>query len=287
MSPDWLGIVATQVLNALTTISALALIALGLAIIFGMMGIINLAHGEFFMIGAYVVWLVASVGGGFWLGLVAAPLAVGVIGAIIERGILRLLHERFLDTILATWGISVFLREGVRAVFGNDTKTVVAPFEGSVHFGPVVYPVYYLFVIAATAVILIATLLFFRNTLTGIRARAVLQRQDAAAVLGIDVSRMRVVSFAVGAAIAGFAGAVMSPLIGVYPAMGLKFVVQSFMAVILGGLGGIGGVLAGSAVIGSLQSLLTFTIEPVVGATLTLVLVIVILCFRPKGLFRL
>lgn len=287
MSPDWLGIVATQFLNGLTTISALALIALGLAIIFGMMGIINLAHGELFMIGAYVLWLVLAVGGNFWLGLIAAPLIVGVIGAVIERGVLRLLHERFLDTILATWGISVFLREGVRAVFGNDTKTVIAPFEGSVQLGPVVYPVYYLFVIAATVVILVTTLLFFRNTLTGIRARAVLQRQDAAAVLGIDISRMRVVSFAVGAAIAGFAGAVMSPLIGVYPAMGLKFVVQSFMAVILGGLGGIGGVLAGSAVIGGLQSVLTFTIEPVVGTTLTLALVIVILCFRPKGLFRL
>jgi urea transport system permease protein len=287
MSPDWLGIAATQVLNGLTTISALALIALGLAIIFGMMGIINLAHGEFFMIGAYVVWLVVAVGGNFWLGLIAAPLAVGMIGAIIERGILRLLHERFLDTILATWGISMFLREGVRAAFGNDTKTIIAPFEGSVQIGPIVYPIYYLFVIFATAVILTASLLFFRSTLTGIRARAVLQRHDAAAVLGIDISRMRAVSFAVGAAIAGFAGAVMSPLIGVYPAMGLKFVVQSFMAVILGGLGGIGGVLAGSAVIGGLQSLLTFIIEPVVGTTLTLVLVIVILCFRPKGLFRL
>lgn len=286
MTPDWTAIGVTQILNGATTISIFALIALGLAIIYGMMGIINLAHGEFFMLGAYTVWGALQIRAGFWVGLVAAPVVVALVGAILERGILRHLHARLLDTILVTWGISVFLREAVRAVFGNDTKTIVSPLEGSMTIGSIVYPVYYPFIVGMTIVILALTLWFFRSTLTGIRARAVLQRQEAAAVLGIDIGRMRTLSFAIGAATAGFAGAVMSPLIGVYPSMGLKFVVQSFMAVILGGLGGIGGVLAGSAVIGGLQSVLTFIMEPVVGATITLGLVIIILCFRPRGLFR-
>ncbi len=286
MTSDWIVIAITQVLNAATTISTFALIALGLAIIYGMMGIINLAHGEFFMLGAYALWLTMTVGGSFWLGLVAAALSVGLIGGILERAILRLLRDRFLDTILATWGISMFLREGVRAVFGNDTKTMVSPLPRSIQVGTVVYPVYYLFVIVVSLALVAGTLLFFRYTVTGIKARAVLQRHDAAAVLGINTQGMNTMSFALGAALAGVAGAVMSPLIGIYPSMGLKFVVQSFMAVILGGLGGLGGVLAGSAVIGGLQSVLTFIIEPVAGITLTLALVIVILCFRPRGLFQ-
>lgn len=286
MTSDWIAIGITQVLNAATTISTFALIALGLAIIYGMMGIINLAHGEFFMLGAYALWLTMTVGGSFWLGLVAAALSVGLIGGILERAILRLLRDRFLDTILATWGISMFLREGVRAVFGNDTKTMVSPLPRSIQVGTVVYPAYYLFVIVVSLALVAGTLLFFRYTVTGIKARAVLQRHDAAAVLGINTQRMNTMSFALGAALAGVAGAVMSPLIGIYPSMGLKFVVQSFMAVILGGLGGLGGVLAGSAVIGGLQSVLTFIIEPVAGITLTLALVILILCFRPRGLFQ-
>ena len=286
MTSDWIAIGVTQALNAATTISTFALIALGLAIIYGMMGVINLAHGEFFMLGAYALWLTMEAGGSFWLGLLMAAASLALIGAILERAILRLLRDRFLDTILATWGISMFLREGVRAVFGNDTKTMVSPLPASIHAGSVVYPVYYFFIIAVSLALVGGTLLFFRYTVTGIKARAVLQRHDAAAVLGINTRRMNTMSFALGAALAGVAGAVMSPLIGIYPSMGLGFVVQSFMAVILGGLGGLGGVLAGSAVIGGLQSMLTFFIEPVAGITLTLALVIVILCFRPRGLFQ-
>ncbi|MGH7318712.1 MAG: branched-chain amino acid ABC transporter permease [Candidatus Rokuibacteriota bacterium] len=286
MTSDWIAIGVTQALNAATTISTFALIALGLAIIYGMMGIINLAHGEFFMLGAYALWLTMEAGGSFWLGLLMAAASLALIGGILERAILRLLRDRFLDTILATWGISMFLREGVRGVFGNDTKTMVSPLPASIHAGSVVYPVYYFFVIAVSLALVGGTLLFFRYTVTGIKARAVLQSHDAAAVLGINTRRMNTMSFALGAALAGVAGAVMSPLIGIYPSMGLGFVVQSFMAVILGGLGGLGGVLAGSTVIGGLQSMLTFFIEPVAGITLTLALVIVILCFRPKGLFQ-
>lgn len=286
MSADWIAIGIIQTFNAATTISTFALIALGLAIIYGMMGVINLAHGEFFMLGAYAVWLAMGLGANFWMGLVVAAAAVALVGALLERVLLRFLSGRPLDTILATWGVSMFLREGIRGVFGNDTKTMVSPLPGSVSVAGVVYPVYYLFVISVSVALVAGTFLYFRYALTGIKIRAVLQRHDAAAVLGINTRRMNTVSFALGAGLAGFAGAVMSPLIGVYPGMGLKFVVQSFMAVILGGLGGIAGVLAGSAVIGGLQSFLTFVIEPVAGVTLTLALVILILCFRPRGLFQ-
>ena len=286
MDSESFTIVVTQVLNGLTTISIFALIALGLAVIYGMMGILNLAHGELFMIGAFSVWFTLHQGGPFWLGLVMAPLVAASVGALLERGILRFLRERVLDTLLATWGISVFLREGVRAIFGNDTKTIISPLEGSIHIGSLTYPVYYLFVILMTGVVIVCVFLFFRSTEIGIKARAVLQNQDAAAVLAIHIGKMRTISFALGAALAGLAGAIMSPLIGVYPSMGLKFVVQSFLAIILGGVGGIGGALVGSGVIGGLQSFLTFIMAPVIGTTITLGLVIIILCFRPNGIFR-
>lgn len=280
-----LDLVVTLGLNVISAILVLALVALGLAIIFGFMGVINLAHGAFLTVGAYVVWLTATeLGLGFWLGLVLAPLIVGVIGFLCEVLVIRYLYHRLLDTILATWGIALVIGEAIKLAVGTTSKQVSAPIQGGINLGITVYPAYRLFLIAFSLVVVIAVLGVFRWTALGVRLRAVIQDAESASLLGINQERMYQFAFAFGAALAGLAGAAVAPITTVDPGMGIPYLVQSFFAVILGGTGALIGVVPGSVVVAGSTNLMTFAIAPVVAQTAVFVLVIIIMVIRPEGI---
>lgn len=275
----------TLLLNALSAALALSLVALGLAIIFGFMGVINLAHGSFLTVGAYVAWMVpAKLGISFWVGLVLAPIIVGLIGALIERVVIRYLYDRLLDTILATWGISLALVELVKLAFGTTSKSVMNPLSGSVNLGVTVYPTYRLFLIGFCATILAAVFAFFQSTDIGVRLRAVIQDPDAASLQGLNKTRMYQYSFAGGAALAGVGGAAIAPITTVNPTMGVTYLLESFFAVILGGTGALIAVVPGSLIVAGSTNFMTFVISPIMAQTIVFVFVIVAMIIRPQGI---
>lgn len=276
---------ATLLLNALSAALALSLAALGLAIIFGLMGVINLAHGAFLTVGAYVVWAVPEMlGVSFWIGLILAPLVVGVLGALVERLVIRHLYDRLLDTILATWGISLAVIELIKLVFGSTSKSVSNPISGSVDLGVTVYPSYRLFLIGFCATVLTAVFVFFKTTDVGVRLRAVIQDSDAASLQGLNQARMYQYSFAFGAGLAGLAGAALAPITTVSPDMGVTYLVQSFFAIILGGTGALIAVIPGSIIVAGSVNFMTFMISPVLAQTIVFIFVIVIMIIRPQGI---
>lgn len=269
-------------LDALSAILMLALIAMGLMIIFGFMGVINLAHGAFLTLGAYTVWFVSTdLGLPFWVGLAVAPVAVGLVGLLIESLVLRHLYDRMLDTILATWGIAIVVREVIKIVFDTGTKGVSNPLPMRLTFGPATYPAYRVFIIGTSALILVGIFVLFFRTLYGVRLRAVIQNEEAAAALGLDQRRIYMSTFALGAGLAGFAGGVISPLSAVQPDMGLSYLIESFLAVILGGMGSFLGVVAGSAVVGGLMNLFAFWISAAEGQVIVYVIIVSIVALRP------
>lgn len=280
-----LDLSTTLLLNALSAAMVLSLVALGLAIIFGLMGVINLAHGAFLTVGAYVAWAVpAYFGGSFWIGLVLAPLIVGVLGILVERIVIRYLYHRLLDTILATWGISLVIIESIKLVFGTTSKSVQNPLSGSVDMGLTVYPSYRLFLIGLCTSVLVVVFVFFKTTDVGVRVRAVIQDSDAASLQGINNTRMNQYAFGLGAGIAGFAGAAITPITTVSPEMGVTYLIQSFFAVILGGTGALIAVVPGSLVVAGSTNFMTFFISPVVAQTLVFIFVILIMIVRPQGI---
>lgn len=278
---------ATQFLNSLSLSMILVLIALGLAIIFGLMGVINLAHSELFMLGAYTVVAVNQfVNTNFWLGLILAPIVVGLIGYLMEKGIINHLYKRPLDTLLVTWGISIVLRQLVKIVIGPGHKMVLPPITGVVTLLPGVnYPIYRLFIIGVTILILVGVFYAFLKTNLGLQCRAVIANRQMASALGINTYKCDSLVFSIGAGLAGLAGAIMSPLITVNTEMGLAFIAKSFFVVILGGLGNILGVVGGSLVIGFAESALSYWYSSIVAQIVVLFLAIVVIRFKPKGLF--
>ena len=272
------------VLNALTLISILMLVGLGLAIIFGLMNVINLAHGEFVTIGAYTLAFVESLSGSFWLALALAPIVGGAVGLLVERMMIRHLYTRPLATILATWGLSLVLQQLLQLGFGAAPQRVDGPLPGSAFVFGVAYPAYRLLLITAALSIMAACFAVFRWTRFGLDLRAVIQNRDMAEALGIDTQRVYAIAFTAGAAIAALAGVLIAPLTVVIAQMGVNYLARSFFVVIVGGAGSIAGVPAGSAVVGGTETVLNYHIPVTISQALVLVLAIVIVRFRPRGL---
>jgi branched-chain amino acid transport system permease protein/urea transport system permease protein len=280
-----LELIVSLGLNAASALLILALSALGLAIIFGFMGVINLAHGAFFTIGAYVVWFISGeLGLGFWPGFVLAPIVVGIVGLLVETMIIQHLYDRLLDTILATWGVALVITEGIKILVNAQSKGVQNPLPGGVDIFVATYSMYRLFLMGVSIVTLISVFLLFTRTNLGIRLRAVIQDPKQASLLGMNEKRMYQLSFAFGASLAGLAGAAVAPLTTVEPGMGVSYLIQSFFAVILGGAGVLIGVVPGSAVVAGLTNLGTFFISPVVAQTAVFLIVVVIIVMKPEGI---
>jgi branched-subunit amino acid ABC-type transport system permease component len=277
---DFVALLAIQVLYA---VASLALISVGLAIIFGMMKVINLAHGEFLMLGGYAAIEATRFRVNIWIAmLVVAPLAVGAIGVIVERTIIRWLYGRLVDTMLATWGLSLFLVGLTTAVFGNTTVGLSAPL-GSFQIGQYRTSLYTLFVIAVAVVVLGGVLVALRFTRVGLIARGTMQNGDMAAALGVNPGRVYSVTFGVGAALTGLAGGVLAPVSGVFPTIGVAYVAKSFITVIGGGAAIVTGTATASALFGAINQLATYATTPVFGEVALLAAAIVLIRVLPQG----
>ena len=271
-------------LQVLAAVASLALISVGLAVIFGMMRVINLAHGEFIMLGGYAVIYATRWGINLWVAmLIVAPLFVGLVGVIVERSVIRFLYGRMIDTMLATWGLSLLLIGAATMIFGNTTTGVSAPL-GGVSIGQYQTSIYELVLIVIVAVILIGMMAILRLTKLGLIARATMQNPTMAASLGISTNKVYSVTFGAGAALSGMAGALIAPLSGVLPTMGVAYVAKAFITVISGGAAIITGTLSASGLLGTLNTLATFVATPVIGEVALLFAAIVLLRVLPQGI---
>jgi branched-chain amino acid transport system permease protein len=278
---DYVCILLIQVMSSVAT---LVLLAIGLAIMFGMMKVINFAHGEFLMIGAYTSVMSVNAGVNFWLAtFIIAPLAVAAVGFVVERLIIRFLYGRIIETMLATWGLSLFMVGAVTIVFGNTVTGISAPL-GSVNIGRFSTSVYDLVLIVLAALLLVACALFLKRTKMGLIARAAMQNAEITAVLGHEPKKIYCATFVAGSAITGLAGGLIAPLTGVSPGMGLAFVAKAFITVICAGPAVILGTGLVAVTFGTVNTAVTFLSTPVFGEIALLLSAIVLLRVMPQGL---
>jgi branched-subunit amino acid ABC-type transport system permease component len=278
---DLIALLAIQVVYA---IASLALMSVGLAIIFGMMKVINLAHGEFLMLGGYAAIEANRFGLSIWVAmLIVAPIVVGAIGIIVERTIIRWLYGRMIDTMLATWGLSLFLVGLTTAIFGNTTVGLSAPL-GSFEIGQYRTSAYTLFVIGVAIVVLGGVLAVLRFTKLGLIARGTMQNANMAAALGVNPSRVYSITFGVGAALTGLAGAVVAPVSGIFPTIGAAYVAKCFITVIGGGASIVMGTAAASMLFGAVNQIATYVTTPVFGEVALLAAAIVLIRALPQGI---
>lgn len=261
----------------------LVLCASGLAIIFGMMGVINLAHGEFIMCGAYVTVTVAKAGVPLGLAVLCGALASGAAGILLERLVIRHLYDRPLDTIVATWGISLIVSQGTLIVLGPSLTDVSTPL-GSVAVGGLSYSVYRFALMAAAAAILLALYALFNRSRFGVLARATIQLPHMAEALGVDTRLIYSLTFGIGAALAGATGGLYAPTMTLVPTMGAQFIMEAFVTVVVGG----GDVFLGTApagvLLGLVKAVMTTWQGQLAGQIGLLVAVIVVIRVLPRGI---
>src|SRR3989440_9760507 len=269
--------------SVLTSVATLLLISVGLAVIFGLMRVINLAHGEFLMLGAYAVLVATRNGISVWIAIPLAGVAVGIFGVVVERLLIRPLYGRLLDTLLATWGLSLVLVQVVSIIFGPATNGIGTPL-GSVHVGGYSFSEYSLVLIAMALIIMAAVYALFTRTRDGVMARAAIQNPPMARALGIDTARMNMLAFRIGSGLAGLAGALLAPVAGVVPSFGQACIAQAVLTVIGGGPDGITGTWAAAGLLGSSYSLVSYLTTPFIGQAALLLIAIVLLRILPRGL---
>lgn len=277
--------IVIQVMNGISLASILVIISVGLAIIFGMMGVINLAHGELFMLGAYVIVITQPLFQTFWVGLVLAPIFVGLVGMGIEVTIVRRLYTRPLETLLATWGISIILRQVVRLIIGPQFKSVLPPFSGPVNILGADYSGYRVFIIGVAVAVMAGVAFWLFRTRFGMQCRSVIANREMSAALGINTAAADRFVFSLGAALAGLAGAIMAPLVTINPEMGTSYLAQSFLTVVVGGMGSLWGVVGGGAIIGGGQVLVQSWASQTIALVVILFLAILVIRIKPEGLF--
>jgi urea transport system permease protein len=261
----------------------LVLASIGLAIIFGMMGVINLAHGEFIMCGAYITVLSSRLGLPLPLCMLLGALAAGVVGIILERLIIRHLYHRLFDSIVATWAISLIATQGMLIVAGPSIEGIKTPF-GSFTFGGYSFSTYRVVLMAIALLLLIGLYMLFMHTKYGVHARATIQNADMARALGVNTDRIYSLTFGLGAALAGFAGALYAPTTTTVPTMGGAFIVQSFVTVVVGGANALVGAAPAAGILGVVQSMLARSYGQTIGQIGLLIAVILVVRILPRGL---
>ena len=280
-----------QLLHGVVFGSALGLLAMGLTVVFGLLGVMNFAHGELLLWGAYLAFSVVAFTHSFWLALLVAPLGVAVLGGAMEVTALRPLYKRPpLHGLILTFGLAMVLREVVRPIWGKDTlaispSEIPAVVQGAVPLLGMIYPRYRLFVLAFSALVMLALWLFFTRTRAGIIVRAAVQDSEMLDGLGVNVPRVFTCTFAASAAVAALAGVLLAPWFNVYPTMGVEMILLAFIVVILGGMGSIGGSVVAALLIGVAQSLLALKFNPQRASILVFAMMILVLIWRPRGLF--
>ncbi|WP_127495882.1 urea ABC transporter permease subunit UrtB [Paenibacillus glycanilyticus] len=288
-------VITLQLFNGLSVSSILLLIALGLAITFGLMKVINMAHGELIMIGAYSTYLTQNMFEDYlpksmfdWYFVLAIPvsfLIAFVFGLILEMSLIRFLYGRPLDSLLATWGVGLVLQQLARSIFGAPNVAVTSPtwLDGGVSFLGAVLPYKRLFIIGLVIVTLLAMYFYIYRSLEGRRMRAVMQNRDMAACLGVSTRRVDAMTFAIGSGIAGIAGCALTLIGPIGPSLGTYYIVDAFMVVVLGGVGKLVGTVLGALGIGVFNTMFEYWTNASLGKVLVFLCIVAFLQWRPMG----
>lgn len=280
-------LIALQAFTGLALGAVYVLMAIGLSLVFGMLTVVNFAHGAFFMLGAYVGLVMLMLGGDFWISLLAVPLVVGSVGLIVERVLIRPLYGRGIDyPLLLTFGLSYVIVELVRIAFGKNGYPFDTPelLQGAVDIGIGYFPLYRLFVIGVAAAILLGLWLFLERTTYGLIIRAGARDPQIVRILGVDVGRVWLLVFGLGTAIAALAGLLAAPLQGVSPEMGSAILAESFVVTVVGGMGSIVGAVVAGLLVGIVVSFASL-FAPEMAKVSIFALMAVVLLVRPQGFF--
>ena len=284
-------IIANQLFTGISFGAVLLLIALGLALTFGQMNVINMAHGELIMAGAYTVYLlqqvISSAGVSLFVAIPVAFVVSGAIGVLLEVTLLRRLYGRPLDTLLVTWGVSLVLQQAARDIFGAPNKQTEAPswLTGAIEVGDLTLPASRLFILALALGAVGGLSLLLRRTSLGRRIRAVVQNRDLAETSGIPTGRVDRTTFFVGSGLAGVAGVALTLLGAIGPAMGTSYIIDAFLVVVVGGLGQLKGSVIMAFALGMLNALSEFQYGASVAKVIVFVAIVVFIQWRPQGLF--
>jgi branched-chain amino acid transport system permease protein len=283
--PEWVTTVLFLFMNGLIWGLIIALIALGLSLIFGVMGIVNMAHGDLYMLGAILAFYIAPLFGSFWLGLLIAPLIVAIIAAPIERYILRSYEGHHSVTMIATVGISFIIQQIALATYGGIPKKMTSPLDLSFNVLGVSYDAYRLLIALISILILVGIWLFLYKTNFGILIRASIQDRDMASAMGIDVNKVLISTFVLGSVLAAIGGVLAAPVTQVSYLMGNDVILLSFIVVIIGGLGSLAGTLVAALGICSIEGMMAAVLTPTQSKAAIFVIMIIMLIIRPRGLF--
>ncbi len=270
--------------DILAFMSVMVLIVLGLGVIASMMGIFNFAHGEFVLLGAYTVYLVHEAGAPTWAGMVAAPLVLAAVGLVLERLVIRRWYGTPIIAMLGTFAIGLVVRESVRGLLGGHYKSIDEPISGAFTLGRIEFSWWRSIIILTTLVVIGASWLLLTRTDIGLRIRGALENPMLARTCGISTARLYALTFAFGASLAGLAGALIVPLYQLSADIGTRFLVQSFLSVMLGGVGTFTGPILGASAVGAMAAGLPWVVIPVLADPLVFVIALAIVRFRPQGL---
>jgi branched-chain amino acid transport system permease protein len=282
-----LNLIAIQLFTGLALGAIYVLFAIGLSLIFGMLTVVNFAHGAFYMVGAYAGLFLVSIGGNFWICLVAVPLIVGTLGLVVERFLIRPLYGRGIDyPLLLTFGLSYVMVELIRIAFGKSGYPFDTPelLQGAVDIGIGYFPLYRLFVMGVAALVLLGLWLFLERTSFGLIIRAGARDPQIVRILGVDISWVWLVVFGIGCGIAGLAGLLAAPLQGVIPEMGSTILAEAFVVTVVGGMGSIGGAVIAGLLVGVVVSM-TSLFAPEMSKVSIFALMAIVLLIRPQGFF--
>ena len=272
-------------LNLAYALATLALTTLGLAIVFGLLGVMNMAHGEFVMLGAYSAVTVQQWG---WPLVTAVPLAIAVcalLGYAVERWLIRPLYARPFDTLLATWALAMLMRKLVEAIFGREYRNVESTLAAPMSMLGTQYPAYRLALIVLAVAVMTALFIWYRKSAAGLRVRAMTANPVLAQALGINTRRLASQAFIIGVVLAGLSGVMLSPLIRIEPGIGVDYLLNAFFVLVVGGLGTLGGLFGGVGIIGGTQAIVSSIAGQTSGYAVVLMLSIIFLWLRPDGLF--
>ena len=274
----------TAVFEVLNFGAIIILVVLGLGVIAGMMGIFNFAHGEFVLLGAYWVFLFHEWHLPIWLGMLTAPAAVAAVALVLERLVIRRFYAAPLIAMLGTYALGLAIRETVRALIGGLYRAVPEPLIGSLTIGAIHLSRWRLAIVVITILVMVGSYLLLTRTSFGLRVRAALENPSLARVSGISTSRIYALTFAFGAALAGLAGALVVPVFSLSADLGIRFLIQDFLAVMLSGVGTFEGSVVGGGVIGVLSAALPWAIAPVLADVLVFVIAVILVKLWPRGL---
>ena len=286
---EWLQyVLAPQVINGASIGVAVVLMALGLTIIFGLLDVINMAHGEFYAIGAYAAVVLIGMGMPFWWALALTPVLMAVVGYVTERSLIqRVFHskDRHTLTLLLTFGLAIVLEDVLKIIFGANPLRIESPIGGAVEMLGLFFPNYRLFVMGLGTLIVAAVWILIFRTKIGAIVRAAAFDRHMTASLGVPVNKVYALTFALGVALAGIAGVLLAPIYSVFPTMGRDFVLIAFSVVIIGGMGSIKGAVIAGLLLTQIQSISSLYISPVWSDPLLFGCMVLVLMWRPQGLF--